>query len=317
MGELTTELAACSSASAGPVHEQLSGRKAELCPRGMPAVRTLPGRDRRMVGAWCFADYFGPSDVSAGTPLRVPPHPHTGLQTVTWLLSGEVLHRDSLGTAQTVRPGQLDMMTAGSGIAHVEESRPGRAPVVHGVQLWTALPAADRSTAPGFEHHPRLPQLQDGGVGVIVLVGELAGLRSPATTFTPLVGAQIALDAGTTAQLPLEPGFEYAVLVLDGLAVVDGVSTVPGPLLYLGQGRDGLTVRSGTAATLLLLGGEPFTERLVMWWSFIGTDHDDVVTAREDWMTGRRFGVVPGFDGDPLAAPEMPRTRLRPRGRVR
>lgn len=317
MGGPTIELAAGPSTSAGPVHELLSGRQAELYPQGLPVVRTLPDRDRRMVGAWCFTDYFGPSDVSTGAPLRVPPHPHTGLQTITWLLSGEVQHRDSLGTAQTVRPGQLNVMTAGSGIAHSEEARPRQAPMVHGVQLWVALPAADRSTAPGFEHHPALPQLQDGGVGVTVLVGELAGLRSPATTFSPLVGAQIALDAGTTAQLPLEPGFEYAVLVLGGLAVVDGVPSEPGPLLYLGQGRGGLTVRSRTSATLLLLGGEPFTERLVMWWNFIGTDHDDVVAARQDWVAGRRFGVVPGFDGDPLSAPAMPKTRLRPRGRVR
>jgi redox-sensitive bicupin YhaK (pirin superfamily) len=317
MGKLTAERAARLSVGTGSVHELLSGRQAELGPGGMPVVRTLPNRDRRMVGAWCFTDFFGPSDVSPGPGMRVPPHPHVGLQAVTWLLSGEVLHRDDLGTAQVVRPGQLNLMTAGRGIVHSEESRPQRVPVLHGAQFWAALPAADRLTAPGFEHHPTLPQLQDGGVGVTVLVGELAGLRSPATTFTPLVGAQITLDTGTTAQLPLEPGFEYAVLVAGGQAEVDGVPVEPGPLLYLGQGRGGLTVRSGTAATLLLLGGEPFTERLVMWWNFIGTDHDDVVTALGDWMAGRRFGVVPGFDGDPLPAPAMPMTRLCPRGRVR
>jgi redox-sensitive bicupin YhaK (pirin superfamily) len=270
-----------------------------------------------MVGAWCFVDHFGPLDLRTDPGMRVPPHPHTGLQTVTWLLSGEVLHRDSLGTAQIIRPGQLNVMTAGHGVAHCEQSQAQQAPVLHGVQLWAALPAADRSTPPRFEHHARLPQLQDGGVGVTVFAGELAGLHSPARTFTPLVGAQITLEAGTTAQLPLDRGFEYAVLVVAGPAVVDGVPLTGGPLLYLGRGRDGLTVHGEDTATLLLFGGEPFTERLVMWWNLIGTDHDDVVAACEDWMAGRRFGAVPECDGEPLPAPSMPTTTLRPRGRVR
>jgi redox-sensitive bicupin YhaK (pirin superfamily) len=317
MSNLTTEPSQREAPDAGPVHELLPGRRTEFGPRGMVVSRTLPNRDRRMVGAWCFTDHFGAADVADGPGMHVPPHPHTGLQTVTWLLSGEVLHRDSLGTAQTIRPGQLNLMTAGHGIAHAEESQPQCSPPLHGVQLWVALPAADRSTRPRFEHHAALPQLQDGGVGVTVLAGELAGLRSPATTFSPLVGAQVTLDAGTTAQLPLEPGFEYAVLVLSGSAEVDGVPVEAGPMLYLGRRRGGLTVHGEVAATVLLLGGEPFTERLVMWWNLIGADHDAVVAAREDWMAGRRFGVVPGFDGDPVPAPVMPTTPLRPRGRVR
>ena len=150
-----------------------------------------------------------------------------------------------------------------------------------------------------------------------MLVGELAGLRSPATTFTALVGAQITLTAGTTAQLPLATGFEHAVLVVSGAAEIDDVTVEPGPLLYLGVGRDGLTVYSAAGATLVLIGGEPFTERLVTWWNLIGADHDEIVAAREDWVAGRRFGVVRGFDGDPLPAPAMPTTPLRPRGRVR
>ena len=301
----------------GPVRELLPGRRTELGPRGMLVNRTLPHRDRRMVGAWCFTDHFGPQDVADGPGMRVPPHPHTGLQTVTWLLSGEVLHRDSLGSAQAIHPGQLNLMTAGRGIAHAEESQPRRAPVLHGGQLWVALPGVDRHTAPAFEHHDRLPVLQDGGVGVTVLVGELAGMRSPATTFSPLVGAQIALEPLTTAQLPLDPRFEHAALVVTGSAEVDGLRVSPGPLLYLGAGRDGLTVRSEVGTTLLLLGGEPFAERLVMWWNLIGADHEEIVAARQDWAAGRRFGVVPGFDGDPLPAPAMPTTPLRARGRVR
>lgn len=317
MDYVTTEPEAPGTAGAGPVQQVLPGRRTTLGPRGMSVNRTLPNRDRRMIGAWCFADHFGPTDVSGGPGMRVPPHPHTGLQTVTWLLSGEVLHRDSLGTAQTIRPGQLNLMTAGHGIAHGELSMPDDAPLLHGVQLWVALPAVHRSTRPRFEHHAALPTLQDGGVGVTVLVGELAGLRSPATTFGPLVGAQVTLDAGSTAQLPLRPEFEHGVLVVSGAAEVDGVAVEVGPLLYLGDGRGGSTVRSESGAALLLLGGEPFAERLVMWWNFIGVDHDDVVTARGDWAAGRRFGVVVGFDGEPLPAPAMPTTPLRPRGRVR
>lgn len=317
MGDLTTQPAVHPRIQVGPVHELLPGRRTELGPRGMLVNRTLPHRDRRMVGAWCFTDHFGPTDTGRGPGMRVPPHPHTGLQTVTWLLSGTVLHRDSLGTAQLIHPGQLNLMTAGHGIAHSEESLPDRAPVLHGVQLWVALPAAHRAVRPAFEHHAGLPQLQDGGVGVIVVVGELAGLCSPATTFTPLMGAQVTLAPGATAQLPLRQDFEYGALVVSGAAEVDGVAVEPGPLLYLGGGRDGLTVRSRPGTVLLLLGGEPFGERLVMWWNFLGADHDDVAAAREDWAAGRRFGVIEGFDGEPLPAPAMPNTPLRPRGRVR
>jgi redox-sensitive bicupin YhaK (pirin superfamily) len=316
MSELQSPAASLPRVVGGPARDLLPGRRTELGPRGLVVNRTLPGRDRRMVGAWCFADHFGPEPAAGGRGMRLPPHPHTGLQTVTWLLDGEVLHRDSLGSAQLIRPGELNLMTAGRGVAHSEESLPS-SPALHGIQLWVAIPAADRGTHAVFEHHAQLPALQDGGVGVTVLVGELAGLASSATTFSPLVGAQIALGAGTTAQLPLQPEFEHAVLVVVGDAEVDGLAVGRGPLLYLGQGREGLTVHADRPATLLLLGGRPYDGQLVMWWNFIGADHDDVVAAREDWMSGRRFGTVPGFDGASLPAPAMPTTPLRPRGRVR
>lgn len=317
MGNLETGPVALPIAVERPVRELLPGRRTELGPGGPMVTRTLPNRNRRMIGAWCFSDHIGPLDVSTGPGVRVPPHPHTGLQTVTWLLSGQVLHQDSIGTIQVIQPGQLNVMTAGRGVAHGEESLSERDPVLHGVQLWVALPAVDRDMAPIFEHNSRLPRLQDGGVGVTVLMGELAGLRSPATVFSPLVGAQITLDVETTAQLPLDAGFEHAALVLAGAAEVDGLAVAPGPLLYLGGGRDGLTVRSDEGATLLLIGGEPYEERLVMWWNLIGADHDEIVAARRDWVDGHRFGTVPGFDGGPLSAPAMPSTPLCPRGRGR
>ena len=299
-----------------PVRELLPGADVVLAPRGMRVTRTLPNRGRRMVGAWCFADAYGPEAVDGGPGMRVPPHPHTGLQTVSWLVEGEVLHRDSLGSRQVVRPGQLGLMTAGRAIAHSEESAPDHSPVLHGVQLWVALPDRDRHVDPRFEHHADLPVLADPGVAVTVIMGELGGAVSPATVHTPLVGADAAMDAGADTRLPLRTEFEYAALVLAGTAEVDGVSLSPGPLLYLGTGRSDLVLRAGRRARVLLLGGEPFEERIVMWWNFVGRSHDEIVRAREDWASGRGFGPVPGDPGPPLPAPPMPATRLKPRGRI-
>ncbi|MEV8635168.1 pirin family protein [Streptosporangium sp. NPDC051023] len=295
-----------------PVNELLTGRDVVLGgPRGMKVTRTLPNRDVRMVGAWCFLDHYGPERAT----MRVPAHPHTGLQTVSWLVEGEVLHRDCLGSEQVIRPGQLNLMTAGRAISHSEESP--RDTALHGVQLWVALPSADRETAPGFEHHPVLPSLAGPGFTATVLMGELGGLVSPARTYSPLTGAEISLGEGAEAVIPLRPDFEYAVLSLSGTVLADGTDLAPGPLLYLGAGRSRLTLRAGEPARALLLGGEPFEERIVMWWNFVGRDHDEIVRFRREWMTGDAFGTVPGALGTPLPAPELPGIPLKPRGRHR
>jgi quercetin 2,3-dioxygenase len=278
--------------------------------------RLLPQRPRRMVGAWCFVDQFGPDDVAGGPGMRVPPHPHTGLQTVTWLVEGEILHRDSLGNRQSIVPGQLNLMTAGHGIAHSEESPPDHPPVMQGLQLWVALPDHARLVAPSFVHHPDVPIWRDGAATVSVVVGEVGGVRSPALVHTPLVGAEVLFatgDGGTS--LPLTPAFEYGVLVLDGAVDVLGTPLTPGSLLYLGTGRAELAVWADGPARLFLLGGEPFDEPLVMWWNFVGRTHDEIAEARDDWQAGRRFGTVTGHDGDPLPAPPMPTTRLKARDR--
>src|SRR6201988_275271 len=154
--------------------------------------RMLPLRLRRSIGAWCFIDHYGPMDVDGVTGMAVPPHPHIGLQTVTWLLSGNVLHRDSLGSEQLIRPGQLNLMTSGRGIAHAEESPAEHDPTLHGVQLWVALPDAGRQVDPAFEHHGELPATSLGGFMITVLTGELAGAASAATTFSPIVGAELS-----------------------------------------------------------------------------------------------------------------------------
>ncbi|MFF5084875.1 pirin family protein [Actinoplanes sp. NPDC000266] len=287
-------------------------------PRGFAVTRLLPAKGRRMVGAWCFLDAYGPVDISGGPGMRVAPHPHTGLQTVTWLLQGEVLHRDILGSVQEIRPGQLNLMTAGRGIAHSEETPAVHSPILHGVQLWVALPSSVRDMAPAFAHHADLPVVSRDGLTATVLMGSFEGVTSPAATHTPLIGAELTLEAGTEIDLPLDPTFEYALLTLDGAPTVDATTLKPGPLLYAGEGRRSLPLATSSASRLLLLGGEPFEERLVMWWNFVARDHDEIVQMRADWADRTpRFGEVRGYDGEPLPSPPMPITRLVPRGRTR
>ena len=299
-----------------PVRELLSGATVPLGgPRAMMVTRTLPNRVRRMVGAWCFVDFYGPADLTSSPGMRVPPHPHLGLQTVSWLVAGEVLHRDSLGSYQLIEPGQLNLMTAGRAISHSEETPAEHSAVLHGVQLWTALPDKYRHIAPQFAHHAGLPVLTDTGVMVRVIMGELGDIASPAQIFSPLVGAEAVLAEGADTRLPLMPDWEYAALVLSGTVEVDGLPLSVGPLLYLGSGRSSLALRSEESGRLLLIGGEPFDEQIVMWWNFVGREHEEIVAAREDWMSGQRFGTVRGYAGDPLPAPPMPTTRLKPRGR--
>jgi redox-sensitive bicupin YhaK (pirin superfamily) len=277
--------------------------------------RLLPQRSLRMVGAWCFVDHFGPDDVAGRPGMSIGPHPHTGLQTVTWLVDGTVLHRDSLGSLAQIRPGEMNLMSAGRGIAHSEESPADHPPVIHGLQLWIALPEPARHAEPRFDHHADLPVLAGDGVRTTVVAGELGGHRSPALVHTPLVGAEIVLEAGAATRVALEPGFEYAALAMNGTAQVAGSDLSPGVLLYLGRGRTHLDLDGRDGARVFLLGGEPFEEPLVMWWNFVGRSHEEIVQAREDWQARRRFGEVRGFAGERLLAPEMPTTRLKARTR--
>jgi redox-sensitive bicupin YhaK (pirin superfamily) len=277
--------------------------------------RLLPQRARRMVGAWCFVDLFGPDDVAGRPGMQVPPHPHTGLQTVSWLVEGEILHRDSLGSRQTIVPGQVNLMTSGHGIAHSEESPGDHPPVMHGLQLWVALPEHARHGEPSFEHHPSVPVLDEGGVRATVVVGAVGAARSPVRVHTPLVGAELLAAGDSRVALPLERDFEYAVLSLSGTAEVDGTALEPGTLLYLDRGRERLDLRAEREARLFLLGGEPFEEPLVMWWNFVARSHEEIAEARADWMADRRFGTVTGYAGDPLPAPDMPTVRLKARDR--
>jgi len=278
--------------------------------------RLLPQRERRLVGAWCFVDHFGPDDVSGRRGMQVPPHPHTGLQTATWLVEGEILHRDSLGSGQTITPGQLNLMTSGFGIAHAEQSPPEHPAGMHGLQLWVALPDGARLGEARFEHHPTLPVVDAGDAAITVVVGEMGSARSPATVHSPLVGAEVLFAASGRCGLPVDPGFEYAVLVMSGAAEAAGVALSPGSLLFLGRGRSELTLDAAAPARLFVLGGEPFDEPLVMWWNFVGRSHEEIVRARDDWMQGSpRFGAVVGCLSEPLPAPALPTVRLKARDR--
>lgn len=290
---------------AEPVRELLSPRRVKLG-ESTEVRRLLPNLGRRMIGAWAFVDHYGPDDIADEPGMQVPPHPHIGLQTVSWLHEGEVLHRDSTGSLQTIRPRQLGLMTSGRAISHSEESPRPHARFLHGAQLWVALPDEHRDTEPDFEFHPELPSTGAPGLTVTVLLGELDGARSPGTAYTPIVGADLALTRGTEARLPLEPDFEYGVLAMSGEVHVDGVPVLPGSMLYLGCGRTELPLRAESDAGIMLLGGEPFAEELIMWWNFVGRTQQDIEQARADWLSGSRFGEVKGYDGPPTARPRPP-----------
>jgi redox-sensitive bicupin YhaK (pirin superfamily) len=311
------ELGGTQQTSAGPALDLLPGKEVQLG-ESTRVRRLLPTLGRRLVGAWAFVDHYGPDDVPAPAGMQVPPHPHTGLQTVSWLIQGEVHHRDSLGSDVTFGPGQLALMTAGHGIAHSEQSPVSHPRYLHGAQLWVALPDASRETAAAFEHHARLPGFSSDGLTATVLMGSLGGATSPGTAYSPLVGVDLDLAAGADVELPLEPGFEHALLASSGDAEVEGLPLAHGSMAYLGTARRTVRVRAAAPARLLLLGGEPFEEQLVMWCNFVGRSGVEIAVYAAQWEEeDPRFGAVTGYDGPRQAAPALPPLPLRPRGRVR
>jgi redox-sensitive bicupin YhaK (pirin superfamily) len=247
--------------------------------------------------------------------MGVPPHPHIGLQTVSWLITGLVHHTDSIGSDCLVAPGHVGLMTAGRGIAHAERSPKNRPPILHGVQLWVALPSSALQVAPAFQHVEAPPQFTHEGVIGTVIIGSYAGLESPATAYTPIVGVDFDIPGNERTTLPLRPDFEYAVLVTKGYVAVEDHPMKQGEMVYLGCGRESFEIESELGARVVLLGGEPFAEEIVMWWNFVGRTHEDIEQARTDWMNAsERFGAVVDIEG-PLPAPPIPSVRLKPRGR--
>ena len=325
------------SASVGPQTLRLEAREVPLGGvRAMEVRRILPHRDLPMVGAWCFLDRFGPQEAL----MRVEPHPHIGLQTVTWPFAGEVHHRDSVGSDVVVERGALNLMTSGAGISHSEYSV-GDDPIpLDALQLWIALPDSRRHGEPLFERHAALPTLEladaegrPSGTATVVM-GELAGVTSPASAFTPIVGAEITITRGATARIPLRRDWEYALVGVFGDTLVRtdqdagsaadpaaSESLTPQQLLYLGTDRDHVDVTANDisdhdGATLFLVGGEPFEDDIVMWWNFVGRAHDEIVEARDAWEAGSaRFGHVVGHGDERVPAPPLPAVRLTPRRR--
>ncbi|WP_240311584.1 pirin family protein [Nocardioides houyundeii] len=296
-------------------------------PRAMTVRRTLPQRHRSLIGAWCFLDHYGPDEVSVTGGMRVPPHPHTGLATVSWLFSGEIEHRDSTGAHAVVRPGEFNLMTAGRGVSHSEVSVPG-AEVLHGVQLWLALPEGAREVEPTFEHYVPRP-VRGPGWESRAFLGTLAGDRSPVRTHTALLGAEVMVADGAHVELDLDPTFEHGVLLDVGHVSVGDQEVKPGELVYLGPGQRTLRLHCHDEARLILIGGPPFGEEIMMWWNFVGRTHEEIVGFREDWQgqvlrEGRlvpdstqvapgRFGVVADQHLPPLPAPTLPNGRLKTR----
>ena len=318
----------CTPATAASV-EVLAPRDVPLGgPRAMQVRRTLPQRHRSLIGAWCFVDHYGPDDVLDTGGMSVAPHPHTGLQTVSWLFTGEVEHRDSAGNHAMVRPGEVNLMTAGRGISHSEISTPDTRSL-HGAQLWVALPDADRHVEPGFAHHAPAP-VTGAGWEARVFLGSLLGDTSPVPTFTPLLGAELLLEPGTSLELDVDETFEHGVLVDTGVLGVAGHETKQHELAYVPPGSAHLSLTAYDAPVrLLLLGGPPFGESIVMWWNFVGRGHEEIVAFREEWQAqitrdgavladsqdvgAGRFGVVVGDHLPPIPAPALPNARLKER----
>lgn len=314
-----TELHEAGTTCDGPRALLLESREVPLGGvRAMSVHRALPQRDLPLVGAWCFLDRFGPQD----TRMRVEPHPHIGLQTVTWPLEGDIRHRDSIGSDVVLSRGALNLMTSGAGISHSEYSVGEDAVPLDALQLWVALPESRRHGAAAFERHENLPSfpLADGAVATVVL-GELAGVRSPATVHTPIVGAEIRIPAGARVQVPLNPDWEYAIVGVEGDVEVGTDADTRllvdrRHLLYLGEGRSEIEVGSDADALLFLLGGEPFEDEIVMWWNFVGRTHEEIVEAREEWEAGSdRFGHVVDHGDERVPAPALPTVRLTRRTR--
>ncbi|ASK65136.1 pirin [Brachybacterium avium] len=343
-------------------------------PRGMTVHRTLPARRTSLIGAWCFVDHFGPDDLSASGGMQVPRHPHTGLATVSWLFEGAITHRDSLGSHALIRPGEVDIMVAGSGISHSEFSVADTT-ILHGVQLWYALPDRSRFRDPDFEvSAPR--QIGTGGARARVGLGEFRATtedgvvledRSEVRTDIPLSMAQLDLRAGTSLRIDLDPGHEYGLLVDRGaaqlradlpgtdlpstglpagspLAMKEHESTIASrELMMLPDGVAQLTIRAETGEDLrvMLLGGEPLGEDIIMWWNFVGRTHEEIEQFRARYQAeigvehplesapiadtvlargglaeqDEQFGPFAASTPDALPAPALPHGRLRSRGR--
>lgn len=293
---MTVAAEPCVALNGGRTLEAHPGRTTHLGP--LQIWRALPVRDRRLIGPWCFLDRYGPISFTSDKPMDVAPHPHIGIQTVSWLLEGEVLHRDSLGCEAMARPGSVNVMTSGRGISHSEETPAANGGRLNGVQLWVALPDADRNVEPRFHHVPEVPREE--------LRGGMVETFS-AHHYSPIVGADVRVHANATLDYPLDRTWEHGLFILDGDVTLEGQRLDVNTLYYLGCGRDEMSLSSDTGGRLLLLGGPPFPETVLMWWNFAARTPEEIAAARAEWEEGTMFGEVRGYSGPRLHAPELRR----------
>lgn len=290
---------------ASPTIQRISARKGSLG-EGMEISRALPTKERRMIGAWCFLDHLGPIQFAQEAGMHVGAHPHTRLQTFTWMIEGEVLHRDSLGFEQVVRPGQVNLMTAGYGISHTEDSlEPGER--MHAVQLWIALPDAVADQPPAFVHYAQVPQWQAQGCAWSLMAGTYEGYTAPTELHSPLIALEVLTDGAATVSLGLDAKFEYGLLALTGGFTLDDEVFAKDELAYLMPGRTQQTLKLQAGTRLFVVGGTPFTEKVTIWWNFLGKDLDAVREYREQWEArDERFGTVEDGEHRRLVAPLVP-----------
>lgn len=295
---------------AGSIEQQIAPRTRDLGD-GFTVQRALPARERRTIGPFVFFDRMGPAGFDPGRGLDVRPHPHIGLATVTYLFEGAILHRDSLGTTQLIRPGEVNWMIAGRGIAHSERTpvevrhAPSR---LSGIQLWVGLPRREEQMPPLFAHHgaQQLPLLEHAGARLRLILGTLGGAHSPVKTLSPMFYADAQLQPGATLELDAEHP-ERAIFICEGALRVDGVPFEAGRLLVLKPGgRVRLQAREdgSTAVRALLLGGAPLDGPRYVWWNFVASSRERIERASEAWRSGR-FDAVPG-DNEFIPLPETP-----------
>ena len=291
--------------------ERLESKRA-VVGDGFEIRRALPNRHRRTIGAWCFLDHAGPADFAAGKGLLIGPHPHIGLQTFSWMIEGTILHTDSLGYRQWIQPGQVNLMTAGRGISHAEESpadEPGRFQLA---QLWIALPKHESHARTFLPPLPRAPDPRSRRISHHRACGALCrGTRAGRGLHAARRRRSRCRQGPARAELALDPAFEHGVMALEGAASIAGEPLAPGALLYFGPGRDRLVVDAPAATRLLLIGGEPLGEEILLWWNFVGRSFEEMEQATRDWVAGERFGRVEGARGEPLVAPDLSGLRLR------
>jgi redox-sensitive bicupin YhaK (pirin superfamily) len=293
----------CTDSALSVIANVIDGRARDL--GGVAIRRVLPAAARRMVGPFTFLDEMNGA-FAAGQGLDVPPHPHIGLATVTYLFDGEIVHRDSLGSLQPIRPGDINWMTAGRGIVHSERTAADRrkqASRLHGLQLWVALPMAHEEAEPAFRHHPgpSLPERERDGLRLRVLAGSAFGMTSPVQTVSPLFYVEAVMSAGSTLSLPTEHE-ERALYVVEGIVGCGPDRTEPGRMLVFVSGAS-VALRAESPARIVLLGGAPLDGRRYIHWNFVSSSRERIEQAKREWKE-RRFPTVPGDELEFVPLPE-------------